>query len=779
MQKLVLPLLFSFFTALTLAQAQTRSVSGTVTDKGGKPLELLTVALEGTVLGTNTNTDGYFEITGVAPGIYTLRVGGVGYGTLQQEVDLTNSDATLDFSLSQRQNALQEVIVSASRNLETLDETPASVYVLDSRTLQLQAQVSPNIATVLANTVPGLGFNSNTTSNVGQTLRGRNVLVMVDGIPQSTPLRAGGRDIRTIDPAAIERVEIVKGATAVYGNGADGGLINYITKQANTSKPFSAYTSVAGTGMLLHSDDTFGGRISQQFSGKIKAFDYVASGTYEKTGVLKDGKGQVISPVYGLGETKMYNGFAKVGYTLSANHRVEAMYNYFGSRQDSDYILQEGKYAETPSIGVKGETQGIDEGTRYNHNAQLRYTGKNLFLNTDLELSAYLQSFYTVYGWTPYFENGGQSTILSNKKGIRLNLNTPFDISPDAQLNLTYGADYLNDVTSQPLVDGRTWVPEMELNNLAPYAQLQLNLYHDFIFKAGYRFDNVNISIPDFTQLVLSSGAGGDAVTGGTLDFNAHTFNAGIRYAGIEAFKPFISYSQGFSIIDVGRYVRGATEDYISQMDIEPVIVNNYEAGFHSRFGKLAFSGAYFISTSRLGANLKANEDGVYAIERAPERVQGFEAVADLFLTDKLTIGASGAYTEGKTDLNDNDEYDDKEDSYLNGTRIPPLKIISYINLKPVERLNLNLQWIYSGERDHFGRNAKGGYNSGEGPVSSFHLVNLSSTYQLSDKLNLTLGVENLLDNAYYLPQAYWYGRDDNFTRANGARFQIGASYKW
>lgn len=69
------------------------------------------------------------------------------------------------------------------------------------------------------------------------------------------------------------------------------------------------------------------------------------------------------------------------------------MYNYFSNRQHSDYVLQEGKYTETLSICVKGEQQGLNEGTRYNHNAQLRYTGKSLFLNTDVDLSAYLQNF--------------------------------------------------------------------------------------------------------------------------------------------------------------------------------------------------------------------------------------------------------------------------------------------------------------------------------------------------------------------------------------------------
>ncbi|MDX5437160.1 MAG: TonB-dependent receptor, partial [Pontibacter sp.] len=471
--------------------------------------------------------------------------------------------------------------------------------------------------------------------------------------------------------------------------------------------------------------------------------------------------------------------FAKAGYNISSDHRVEGMYNYFGSRQDTDYVLQLGKYAQTPSIGVKGEVKGEPEGTKYNHNAQLRYIGKNLFLNTDMELSGYLQDFYTVYGYTPYFEGGGQSTIKSRKMGARLNLNTPFRINNSLEGSVVYGADYLKDVTSQPLVDGRTWVPEMNLNNLAPYAQLQLNILQDLNFKAGYRFDNVSVTVDDFQQLVLASGAGGDYVQGGTLKFNASTFNAGLRYSGLEYFKPFVSYSQGFSMIDVGRYVRSAKEDFLSQMDLEPVIVNNYEAGFHSQFGIVSFSGAYFVSTSKLGANLIANEAGVYEIERAPERVEGFEALIDLFISDKITLGANASYSEGKADIDNDGEYDGTEDKYLTSLRIPPFKFTSYLNLKPIAKLNLNLQWIYSGERDRFEPNAKGAYSSGQGPVKAFDVFNLAASYQATEKLSLTLGIENVLDKAYYLPQAYWYGRDDYFTRANGARFQLGAAFKW
>lgn len=772
--------LFIFAFSVANAQVPNGTISGKVTSPDGSPLELMTVALEGTVLGTTTSASGEFKLSDIKPGRYTLHVGGVGYQSVRQPVEIRGGEnLTLNFTIGPGTSTLDEVVVSASRTVETLDETPASVHVIDSRTLRMQAQISADFGSILANAVPGLALNSNTTSNVGQTLRGRNVLIMVDGIPQSTPLRNGSRDIRTIDPASIERVEVVKGATAIYGNGADGGLINYITKQPNSSKPFTAYSSATGTGMLFHPDKSLGGRISQQFTGRLKHVDYVASGTYEKTGVLRDGEGEVISPTYGLGETKMYNAFAKAGYNFNSNHRVEVMYNYFGSRQETEYVMQLGKYGETPTIGVKGDVQGEPEGTRYNHNAQFRYLAKNLPFDTDLEASAYLQRFYTVYGYSDYFQDGGQSTIMSSKQGARLNLNTPFRLGKSVQGNVIYGIDYLNDVTSQPLVDGRSWVPEMDLHNSAPYAQLQLNILQHLNFKAGYRHDDVAVTVADFQQLVLASGAGGDYVEGGKLEFSANTFNAGLRYIKLRAFKPFISYSQGFSMIDVGRYVRSATEDFLMQMDLEPVIVNNYEAGFHSQLGIVSFSGAYFISTSRLGANLIANENGVYAIERAPERVEGFEALVDVFLNDKFTIGANASYSEGKADVNDNGEYGDGEDKYLTSLRIPPFKFTAYLMLKPLQNLSVNLQWIYSGSRDRFERNAKGAYSSGQGPVESFNIFNLAASYEATPQLSFNLGVENLFDRAYYLPQAYWYGRDDYFTRANGARVHLGAAFKW
>ncbi len=54
-------------------------------------------------------------------------------------------------------------------------------------------------------------------SGSGETLRGRTPLVMIDGIPQSNPLRPTGREMHTIDASMIERIEVIKGANASNG----------------------------------------------------------------------------------------------------------------------------------------------------------------------------------------------------------------------------------------------------------------------------------------------------------------------------------------------------------------------------------------------------------------------------------------------------------------------------------------------------------------------------------------------------------------------------------
>jgi iron complex outermembrane recepter protein len=479
-----------------------------------------------------------------------------------------------------------------------------------------------------------------------------------------------------------------------------------------------------------------------------------------------------------LGETDIYNFFGKAGYNITPTHRIEAMYNYFGSSQNSDYVEQIGTFLTTPTIGVKGQTPGQDEGTRYNHNAYLKYGAKELFLNSELEANVYMQSFKTVYGFTSFFQNGGQSTIESKKKGLRLNLNTPYRATDWFKGDVSYGVDVLNDVTSQKLTDGRTWVPEMEMKNTAPYLQATANIFTHWVFKAGYRYDAVKVKVPDFTQIIDAAGNGGQQIMGGEVSFNASTFNTGLRYAKWEAFKPFVSYTQGFSVIDIGRFVRAAKENELARMQIEPVVVNNYEAGFSSNFKWLSFTGSYFMSTNKIGASL-IEENGLYVQQKAPEKTYGFEAALDATPIPQIKAGASYMFVEGKADKNKNNSFDDAEDIYLTGLKIPPPKTTAYIRYAPVKTFDLMLQWIHFGDRKRFVPRSTGLYAYGEGPVEGNSWVNLNSSWQANKRFSLNLGIENLLNNDFFMPQAQWSAQNGDYIKANGIRYQLGVGIKW
>ncbi|HEX2239028.1 MAG TPA: TonB-dependent receptor plug domain-containing protein [Gammaproteobacteria bacterium] len=205
-------------------------------------------------------------------------------------------------------------------------------------------------------------------SNYGQTLRGRNFLVLIDGVPQSTPLRDAARDLRTIDPAAIERIEVIRGSTAVYGFGAAGGIVNIITRQPRKGEQLRS-TTIGADVALTHPGDSWGGSLSQTVSGGNERFDYLLSLTGETIGSFFDAEGDRIPPdplgaQGGLADTDAVNLLGKVGMDLN-NQRLQFTTNYYDEiKQDTDFITQPGVLRSQKAIAVPGDPGGTNPGMR-------------------------------------------------------------------------------------------------------------------------------------------------------------------------------------------------------------------------------------------------------------------------------------------------------------------------------------------------------------------------------------------------------------------------------
>ena len=681
--------------------------------------------------------------------------------------------------------SLEEVVITANRIKEKKTDAVANVTIIDQKKLQQFIKIAPDMSHLIGMIEPAMSLSTNTTNNRYQNLRGRSILVLIDGIPQSTPLRATDRDIRSIDPAAVERIEIVKGATSIYGNGAIGGIMNIVTKKSPKNVIFGGQTTIGASARDSFKENRgFGYRFNQQFYGNYKGFSYLVDAAMNQTGSAIDGIGEYISPRYGLGDVRTYNGLVKLGYQFDDDNKVEAMYNFYQSLQNTPLVASGGKYLERPRIGVYDtkDPAAQDEGMRYNHNAYIKFNSNNIFKRTDLELSAFTQHQYAIFDYrkhnarSPRWESSsGQATVKGEKYGIRTQLTSKFLFSENVFTQLLYGADVLIDKTSQPLVDGRYWMPELTSYNSAPFLQTKTTFFQYYVLKAGLRYDYIDVSVPNYEVLRLRNTDPRVYVKGGDLTYNNLSPNIGIAYNQFKYFQPFISYSQGFSIFDLGRTLRAAKADVLSKINTEPVKTENYEAGAYAELSKYVhLSGSYFYTYSKLGSDLKS-VSGFWVVDRTPQKVYGFEVNADIFPTKWLTLGGSFISFEGKKKSTEDGDWD----GYMSGTSIPAPKATAYIRVTPTEYSYLQVNYLHTGSRDRFSPDNRGVYTEGEGIVYPIDLFSLSAGYTFNKSFSLALGIENLTDKVYYTPASMLVARDAEYARGNGRYFNLSLTYRY
>jgi iron complex outermembrane receptor protein len=89
---------------------------------------------------------------------------------------------------------LEAVVVTATRGSKALDRIPGAVGVISRADIETQTLVSEDPSALLALQVPGYAPSRQKLSSFGEGLRGRNALLLLDGIPQTNPLRFGGRE---------------------------------------------------------------------------------------------------------------------------------------------------------------------------------------------------------------------------------------------------------------------------------------------------------------------------------------------------------------------------------------------------------------------------------------------------------------------------------------------------------------------------------------------------------------------------------------------------------
>lgn len=773
-------------------------LSGKVIDAQNQPILGATVFIPALQKGTTTDYNGNYELKDIDQGTWEVTFRMLGYRPHVERINFAQ-DETIPYTaiLVEAPNSLDEVVISASRNSEYLSEIPASITVVGKAKLEEFSTATSNISEILEFTVPGLAVSTGTFSNWGQTLRGRSLVVMVDGIPQSTPLRNGQLGIKSISPQDINRVEVIKGATSIFGNGGNGGFINYITNKPDATQRIEGSTHLWGTSNLAKTDDAPGFGVYQSLKGNLDRFNYYVSGSYEKTGTKYDADGKVILPTYGLDNTKIYTALAKLEYRISDNQNITLGGNLYKSSQDTPFIPvpaefevfnAAGDYSLTAGYGIEGSIDGEEPTGSTLINGQLKYNLTHIFSGTtNFTTDLYYQNTENIFFYSVNFENGGQSVINAEKYGLRPNFNTTFYFDNDLDVSLTYGVDLLRDKTNQGLLDGRLWVPNIKMFSWAPYLQSTAKINGEWVVKAGLRYDDMNLEIDNYNTLPYSPLGDGNfnpstAVQGGKIGFDNLAFNVGLRFIKHQEFIPYISYSQGFSIADMGSVLRSATAENINDIQLEPAVTKNYEFGFLSKFQNLKLEAVAYYSTSNLGTGVVFDENvNSFVPSKQPQDIYGGEVALDYFSPDGTwQLGTSYSYVEGVTHNAGNEN----NLVYLGGDVIAAPKWTAYVRWAPMDKLSTSLRMTHLGDRDRFDPylDAEDNYTfrHPQFPVEGYTLLNWSATYNLQSNLSVSLAINNLL-NEYYLPaRAQWAAPLKTFTGAGeGINTKLGILYRF
>lgn len=764
------------------------TVTGTVVDERGRALQGVTVQLRGQVArDVATDVSGVFRFVAVPAGDYVVVAESLGYGRSEREVSVRGGTVTLEFVAESAPLAIAPLqVVATTRAGRTPATLPIKVDVIEQAEMVRQQTLVSNPTELLANIVPSFSPGRQKLTSAGESFRGRRPLFLVDGVPQSNPLRDGRRDGFTIGTETIERVEVVFGANAIQGLGATGGIINYITVSPDESGELRQRLSLSTTSADDLESDAFGWRGNYLASKRFGELDVLGSVSLEERGLLFDANGRAvgIDNVQGdIADSRSRNFFGKVGWEPTAAQRLQLMVSDFELEQEGGWVSVDGdRSAGTPTTSVEGDVEGvapINDVTTIS----LDYTHRDV-LGGEVSAKAYHQDFAALYGGgrfatfqdpdiAPVGELFDQSENNSRKYGTRLTY--AGERLGDAPVDLVAGFDFLRDETYQSLyLTGRNWVPVTRFKNYAPFAQLDADVTSLLTLSGGLRWEIAQLDVPSFTTL---AGNRPDfepvSVESGTPSFDQPLLNVGGVLTPVEGLRFYGSFAQAFTMPDVGRVLRGVGEPGTAVgdfLDLQPIETDNLEVGGAYATERTRVGLTWFSSESDFGVRLVPNVDGIFQVRREPTRTSGWEVTGRFDPTVDVSLTAAYSLLEGRFDGDDDGTFE----SDLGAADIGPNRLNLGVDGALGQSLTGRLQAFH-----YFDRDFRDADDDVTASFDGYTTVDASLSGTLS-RTTVTVSVSNLLDEQYitYYSQAgtnldsrYFAGRGRTLTLRLDTRF--------
>ncbi len=484
----MLKICFCLLVALCFStHAQTASLSGKITS-GSTPIAYAHVFLEGTLLGSSTDTEGKFVIENIPAGTYLLQVSAVGFIPVSDSIIIKGQSLSKDLSLKKDVFNLSQVVVTGTRNSVERYNSPVIVNTVDARTFE--ATQSLNIADGL-NFSPGLRVENN-CQNCGFTqlrmngLDGSYSQVLINSRPVFSAL-AGVYGLEMLPSNMVDRIEVVRGGGSVlYGGNAIAGTVNIITKD-----PFENTFEVGVNQSFINAEAS---DRTVNFNGAIVSEDLnkgIAFFGFNRNRAHWDANGDGFSEIvalqnntFGLDVFYNFSDRSKLeagAYYINEYRRGGNKFDLFPHQTDVTEQLEHDILSTNAAfthfsenrkhkISVYGSLQHVNRGSYYGGGGRVITEGDSLTPADILAINAY-----------------GNSEDISTVSGIQYN----YYINP--AFTLTTGSEYIyNDVIDAMPGYGR--IIDQQVGTWGTFAELEIKPVEKLTLLLGGRFDRLNIA---------------------------------------------------------------------------------------------------------------------------------------------------------------------------------------------------------------------------------------------------------------------------------------------
>lgn len=662
------------------------------------------------------------------------------------------------------------LVVSANRANRTVAEMAQTTWVIENAELEQQIQGGKELKDALAQLIPGLDVSSQSRTNYGMNVRGRPLVVLVDGVRLNSS-RTDSRQLDSIDPFNIDHVEVISGATALYGGGSTGGLINIVTKKGQPETQMEFETGIKSG---FNSSKDHDERIASAISGGNDRISGRASVAWQKFGGWYDGNGDATlldNTQTGLQYSDRLDVMGTGTLSIDDTQQLQLITQYYKSQGDDDYGLNLGKdFSAISGTSKPYVSSGLSSdripGTE-RHLISLQYSNSD-FLGQELVGQVYYRDESLKFYPFPTVNANKQATAFSSSQqdtdqyGAKLTLNS----QPLDGLQLTYGldADHERFTSNQMFFDlaqanasggmnnNRIYTtgryPGYDITNLAAFLQSSYDINDIFTLSGGVRYQYTENKIDDFIgyaqqqQIAAGKAQSADAIPGGSVDYDNFLFNAGLLVHLTERQQAWFNFSQGVELPDPGKYYgRGtygtAVDGHlplinsvnVDDSELEGVKVDSYELGWRFTGDNLRTQIAAYYSIS--DKSVQANKDLTISVVDDKRRIYGVEGAIDYFIPNSdWSTGANFNVLKTESKVNGSwEKYDVKVAS--------PSKATAYIGWAP-EPWSVRVQSTTSFDVSD---------DQGE-KIEGYTTVDLLGSYELPLG-KLSFSVENLFDRDY------------------------------